>query len=598
MRGVMDPRPEAINLSGMGESVRGQDSPDGVSDAVPPDLPALARQMQVLEHRVHALEERLEGTPRFVQASSRSTPTPVQPSRDGTAKAAPALGEALLAIAGAYLLRALAEYKVVPLTVGAVAGILYALVWLILAARVAPKKRVVGTIRGVTSALILVPLLWEATVQFGALSSWTAAGVVIVYSCLGLAVSWRGSLRITAWTTTLASLLAVVALLIATHELVPFTLALLVMAAVVEGSACLGHALPERWLVAMIADVAVLFLASIVVREGGVPEGYVPISTAMALTVQIALLVIYLSSTSVRALGCAILTGFETTQIILALVLSATGVLRITHGGAAAVDLVSAFSLLCGVLFYGFSFAFGRSTARGSRNLYTYSTLGLLLVLAGTVMQFSGALLALVLSLFALLTLFIARWANQASLRWHAAAYLLLATMLSGLAAWATAHLLGTGYGWTPPPMAARITATTTILAYLLVWKSAKAWSSFSAQTVPVLVIVASASWALAGLAAGALSGLCGGALAGSLCGALRTFVLTLMAILLAFSGMTWKRRELLWLLYPFMALAGYKLLVQDLPRGQTLSLFASLFLYGGALILLPRILQKSRVPF
>ena len=115
---------------------------------------------------------------------------------------------------------------------------------------------------------------------------------------------------------------------------------------------------------------------------------------------------------------------------------------------------------------------------------------------------------------------------------------------------------------------------------------------------MPVLVIVATASWALAGLAAGALSGLCGGALAGSLCGALRTFVLTLMAILLAFSGMAWKRRELLWLLYPFMALAGYKLLVQDLPRGQTLSLFASLFLYGGALILLPRILQKSRVPF
>ena len=69
----MDPRPEAINLSGMGESVRGQDSPDGVSDAVPPDLPALARQVRVLEHRVHALEERLEGTPRFFQASSRQT---------------------------------------------------------------------------------------------------------------------------------------------------------------------------------------------------------------------------------------------------------------------------------------------------------------------------------------------------------------------------------------------------------------------------------------------------------------------------------------------------------------------------------------------
>lgn len=65
------------------------------------------------------------------------------------------------------------------------------------------------------------------------------------------------------------------------------------------------------------------------------------------------------------------------------------------------------------------------------------------------------------------------------------------------------------------------------------------------------------------------------------------------MALLLALGGVAWKRRELIWLVYMFMALTAYKLLVHDLPGGQTLSLFASLSMFGAALILLPRILQK-----
>ena len=78
------------------------------------------------------------------------------------------------------------------------------------------------------------------------------------------------------------------------------------------------------------------------------------------------------------------------------------------------------------------------------------------------------------------------------------------------------------------------------------------------------------------------------------MCASLRTFILTAMALALAFSGTKWRRRELVWLMYPFMVLAAYKLLAQDLPRGQTVALFVSLLLYGSALILLPRILQKA----
>jgi hypothetical protein len=160
---------------------------------------------------------------------------------------------------------------------------------------------------------------------------------------------------------------------------------------------------------------------------------------------------------------------------------------------------------------------------------------------------------------------------------------------------WAAARLLGARYGWMPLPAAAWIAAAATLLAYPLTLRSADVWSSSQVQTTPVLAIAASGAWSLAGLAAGALSALCAGAALAPFCSTLRTFVLTALAILLAFGGTAWKRRELVWLVYPFMALIACKLLVYDLPQGQTLPLFASLLLYGGALVLLPRVLQKSK---
>jgi hypothetical protein len=43
------------------------------------------------------------------------------------------------------------------------------------------------------------------------------------------------------------------------------------------------------------------------------------------------------------------------------------------------------------------------------------------------------------------------------------------------------------------------------------------------------------------------------------------------------------------------MIFTAYKLLTQDLQESHKLALFVSLLLYGGALVLLPRILQGSR---
>jgi hypothetical protein len=70
--------------------------------------------------------------------------------------------------------------------------------------------------------------------------------------------------------------------------------------------------------------------------------------------------------------------------------------------------------------------------------------------------------------------------------------------------------------------------------------------------------------------------------------------VLTLLSVALAWSGMRWERRELVWLVYGFMALAAWKLVARDFQHERNLALVASLLFYGGTLILLPRILQRK----
>ncbi len=72
----------------------------------------------------------------------------------------------------------------------------------------------------------------------------------------------------------------------------------------------------------------------------------------------------------------------------------------------------------------------------------------------------------------------------------------------------------------------------------------------------------------------------------------LGTVVLTGLALALAWVGTHWRKPELVWLLWGFMALGGYKLAIRDFINEHNLTLVVSLLCYGGALIVLPRMLR------
>ena len=74
----------------------------------------------------------------------------------------------------------------------------------------------------------------------------------------------------------------------------------------------------------------------------------------------------------------------------------------------------------------------------------------------------------------------------------------------------------------------------------------------------------------------------------------LRTAVLALAALALALLGRSNRWAEAAWLVDPVLAAGGIKLRLEDVRAGQALTLFISFALYGGALILSPRLAKRK----
>jgi hypothetical protein len=556
-----------------------------------PDLEALEREVRELAQRVASIE-------RCVGLNAATVPpvsVPViAPSHAlaGMPGALPIVGRALLGLAGAYLLRALTESGTLQARVGIGAGIAYALLWLGWAARSPATKRLQTALDSLTAVLILSPLLWEAEVRFHAIGPWTAAATLLVFAVFGMAISWRKSLLIVSTFATLAALGTAAALLLATHDVLPFTFLFLAVAAAIEASACLEHWLSERWVGATAADLAVLLATWLVTNERGLPEGYAAIPHGWLLTAQVLLLAIYLSSTIVRTLlrGFSF-TGFETVQCAVAFAIS-------LKGGMQMAPVMAVFMLVCAAACYLVSFVRLERKGASSRNFYTYSTFGVLLALAGSRILLSYATAAWLWSVLAIACIWAGGTFGRLTLKVHGGIYLMLALVTSGAVQEAASLLLGSAPCTGEWEVTLWTALTVTTAAYALV-------AHFGREGVPSwnmqvfrLAVAASFVWLAAGVAAGILTGayhlVFGAGASHAYCSTLRTGTLAGFSLLLAWVGLRWKRPELSRLIYPVMFLGGYRLLFQDLHQGHTGALFFSLLLYGAVLTALPRLKRSG----
>lgn len=486
-------------------------------------------------------------------------------------------GRALLGLAGAYLLRALTESATLPAAGGIVAGILYAMLWMVWAARTPASERIETALNSLTAVLVLCPLLWEASLRFHAVSDWTSAALLLVFALFGLAISWRKDILTLATITTLAAVGTAAGLLIATHDALPFTLLFLAIAGAVEVSACLGHWLSERWLAASTADLSVLLATWLVTNPRGIPPNYAPIPHGWLLAALALLLAVYLSSTIVRTLLRGFtFTFFETVQCAFALAITLNGCLRLSEKDPRIAPAVGALTLACAAACYVVSVR--RLDRHHGRNFYTYSTFAILLAVLGTRILLPLEAVSLLWLAMASVSVWAGSFYRRSTLQVHGAIYLLLGLVCLGAPQQSLSALLGGGQ-----------------LAWSVYLGTAASAACYLLCGAGVLRLGFSAALAilLAGIAAAALThgyhALWGADAAHSWCSTLRTCVLAGGALLLASAGARWRRVELQHLIYPTMLLAAYRLFTDDLHTERKAAAVVSLLVYGAVLMLLPR---------
>jgi hypothetical protein len=563
----------------------------------------LDRGLADLERRVHAIEAGRAGAEAAPTTTSAPASVVLRPSSEPAAATGNValVGRTLVVLSGAYLFRALTDSGQLPPAGGVAAGLVYALLWLGRSDRAAARgARRSAAFHGIAAAVIAYPLIWETTARFGVLDAGVAAALLWTFCVSGLAVARRHGMAGIAWLNVLLSVASGLSLLVATRQLLPFALGLLALALTVEALAFGGEWLALRWPAALGVDLALLAAFMLVDRPGGLPDGYAPLPPAWLIAAGLALAALYLGSIAVRTLlRERPVTPFEATQAAAVLLVGFRGAASLNaRMGGSSVGL-GVFSLVFGIFAYAAAFAFVERRLGHARTFYFHSTLALVLTLLGSRMVLEAGSQALLWSVLALAAAWLGGRFDRVTLRAHGALYLLAAAVVAGLAAGASTALLGSA-SLPPRPLApaAVLVAGVAVGVYgLLVATRRQAEVSWH-HLLPQAAVAALVAWGAAGLAARLLVAAVNTppslALDPARVATARTAVVAALALALAWTGRHWARRELIWLVYPVLALGSLHLLLEDLRYGRPLTLFVSFALYGGALFACPKLLRDD----
>jgi len=544
-------------------------------------IEALTEAVEELRRRIAALEQWSATVASGVNVPGTPAPSAIPTAElpDVSPGILAALGRLLLGIAGAYLLRAITEAGLVPQLAGTILGLLYAAGWLVATFRISSGDRLSVAIHGITAACIVAPLLWEATVRFHTVSTLASASALAAFVILGQAFAWLHDHAALAGVTAFAGSATAIALIMATLDPVPFTIALTVAAAVVEFGAWRGRALGSRWIVALACDCCVFLLLYLVSRPQGLPEGYAPVPIPAAGALIIALAAIYIASTATRTLlDKTSIAWFEVLQVAASAALVIGGGLRISHWAGSAAVLIGIACLGFGAICY--LVACSRLVQEKPRNFHAYSTFALLLMLTGGVLIASASVplwIALALGSAGLQSI---RRGN--TLGAHSAIYLLSAAAAAGMLAYSK-HA-------SPLHAAALLCLTAVAICYGLTLRIRKDRALDWPDRVPGAAMAALLCWSLVFVAAGWMQR---AQLDPTLASTFSTTLIALVAVGLAWIGTRKGVGELIWILFPWMIFGAVKLAMDDFQQGRPATLFVSLLVYGGTLIALPRLFRR-----
>lgn len=569
----------------------------------------LAAEIARQGERIAALEARLErletgiaedrATRPATPARARGEPRRKQAatSRNEWMVGLPALvGRTIMTLGGAFFVRALTERGTLPAAAGVATGVAYALLWVLLADRAARAGRPRdATAHGLATTLIAFPLVWETATRFGLMSPSVAACTLTGVAAAVLGVAWAQRLRLLAWIVTLASTMTGVALLFATKSLFLFFVALFILAVASLATSYHREWYGQRWPAAIALDLLVIIAMFLLGKTN-----YEWLHTPDIAAVQLLLTVTYLGIIGVRTIVLLRpMREFGVVQSLIVLTIGFEGARRVLGPEHAAAGLFGPVAFVLAVFSYGVAFARFERDANQRANWTWYVTLGTILAIYSAALLVDSGALGILWALLALVGAHIGRRADRSAVRWNTMALASASAVGSGLAGAAILVFYAAD-----PAQWLRVspwvwgTAALCLAAWVISRWSADLSEQGRDRTFPgfVLLVVAAI-----GVGSGVVSALgpvvSGAGTAAADTGAiavLRTAVICASALI--FAGLSRVRRhpELIWIAYGALALAAGKIAVDDMPNGRAMTVFLSFILFGGAMIIGPRLVPDA----
>jgi hypothetical protein len=549
-----------------------------------------------LESRLAAVEQRLSRLEGESPRAPAAADVEVGPTTgDGfLANATTLIGRVLLIFGGAYLLRAITEFQVVPTGFGVSLGAAYALFWLFMAYRKGgdEAQRATALFYGGASVLLAMPLLVEATGRFALLSGAQGLVALTILCSVSLGVAAARDMRLLGWLITAGGIGTALVIMRLSRSTVPVSAFLIFLGAASLWATYVRPWKGQQWLGALGANLGVLSLALLSRSDQWTVE---PIS---AFVLGTALLLTYLTSFALHSHVRGHHVGiFEAVQALLAIGISFLAASLAADAGQIAMPQVGMASLLLAACAYALAFSPETRSTRG-RNFFFFSSLGLLLLVVGSALVLSPAVAAAAWSLLALVMAWFSGRYGRVALSLQCTFLLLAAGASSGILATGFQALAGgTLESWPAlVPWHLVIALTTVACLFIPVAQHSDRWGALAG--LPQLIVLALSVWEVGGLMVAYIAPVV--ADAGSpeadpaVLAALRTAVLSVASVTLALSSRHRRWPEARWLVYPVLVLVGVKLFLEDFPNGQPVTLFVALALVGSALILVARLLGRE----
>ena len=367
---------------------------------------------------------------------------PDLPSGEQISSAFLLLGKSMLGIAGAYLLRALAESNLLPRLLIAAVAIAYAIGWLVAASRSSGKARFAPALFACTSALILAPMLWELTMRFHVLTGIASAGVLGVFVAAATALTWRKDHAADFAVAFSAAATTALALAVVTHEMIAFLALLLGMLALCEYKFMRNGKQAVRMIVAAVTDCAAWIVIVIYHTPANTRTDYPMLGWAALATPASLLFLITTASVVYRTAALRRrITTFETAQLVIAFLLwILTCLFLIPQFGARMVGLVC-------LLFAGACYAAAYGIFRNPpelRNFHVFALWSATLLLAGVFLTLPTGWAVTCLALASVASAALAVRICCTTLECHGIIYLGVAALACGLLEYAFHALAGT----------------------------------------------------------------------------------------------------------------------------------------------------------